>query len=235
MRGYERLQLELIASEYRRRGYIVDTEQVLSSGGLRFDCIARSERGEMVFVELLNANMSEEQMSVRRRVISEAASLYPEAVIDFRYVDTKDTSFSRFNHSENRDHFYKFKKLLGLRLPPLDEKPESASKQMLALWYGYASLLRAYARLWSHPEVESASILDLYNSFLKKGILSPAEIKDDQVEDDLFQMHDAMIAVTQGALVSLDYVTQLRRHYQWLRKQVRSLKNPRFVEDGVRW
>lgn len=234
-REYEKLQLELIASEYRSRGYTVKTEAAPSKVGLMFDCIAQSERGELVFVELLNSNMSEDQISVRRRVISEAASLYPEAVIDFRYINTKHTSFSRYNQSENGGHFHEFQKLLKLRLPPLDEQPENASKQMLALWYGYSSLLRAYARLRSHPEVETAAILDLYNSFLKNGILSPAEVRDDQVEDDLFQMHDAMIAVTQGALINLGYVKQLRRHYQWLRKQVRSFKPTRFGEDSVRW
>lgn len=235
MREYERFQLELIVSEYRSRGYVVEAEAVLPGSQLRFDGIARNDSGELVLLELVSANMSEDQMAARRHVISEAASRYPDALIDFRYVDTKQALFAQFNLPKEENRFDAFSRLLRARLSPLDEHPESTSKQMLALWYGYSSLLRAYARLWSHPEVETASILDLYNSFLKARILSPAEIKDDEVNDDLFQMHDAMIAATQGALVSLECVRQLRRHYQWLRKQVRSYKNTVFYGNEVNW
>lgn len=235
MREYERLQLELIVSEYRSRGYVVETEAVLPDSQLRFDGIARNDNGELVLLELVNANMSEDEMAARRHVIKETASRYPGALIDFRYVDTKQALFTQLKLPKDEHRFDTFRKLLRARLSPLDEHPENTSKQMLVLWYGYSSLLRAYARIWSHPQVETASILDLYNSFLKTGILSPAEVKDDKVSDDLFQMHDAMIAATQGALVSLEHVKQLRRHYQWLRKQVRSYKNTNFYEFGGNW
>lgn len=49
----------------------------------------------------------------------------------------------------------------------------------------------------------------------------PAELTDDAVNHDLFQMYEVVVAATQGAIVDVEYVKQLRGHYQSLRKQAK--------------
>jgi hypothetical protein len=233
MREYEKLQLELIAHEYRSNGYSVQVETVLPGSGLRFDAIAQNDNGAMVLLELLNPNLSEDEIAARRHAISEAAKRHPNAMVDFRYIDLKQSAFRRFNHADGERIEDPLKKLLSTRVPALNHDPRSASKQMIALWVAYALLLRAYARHWPKLPSETVSILGLYNEFLHAQILKPAEVGDDQVSDDLFQMHEVVIAATEGASVDLAYVKQLRRHYLWLRKQVQTRNKILIPNEGL--
>lgn len=236
MEEYERYQLDLIASEYRSKGYTVEVESQLPESSLRFDAVARKEaEGKMVLVELVNPNLSEDQIAVRRRAIAETASLFPNALVDFRYIDTKQSAFLEFNKRDDDFRYQQFTDLLKARFPVFNKKPKYAARQMLNLWVGYACLLRGFGRFCSHPDSETASILDLYNSFLRQGGLVPAERTDDAVNHDLFQMHEVVIAATQGALIDVEYVKQLRGHYQALRKQVKKYSKNGMRGDKLRW
>lgn len=236
MRPYERYQLDLIASEYRQKGYVVHLEESLPESRWRFDAIARNEvDGEMVLIELVNPNLSEEQINRRRLAIAEAALSFPKALVDFRYIDVKQSNFMQFNNTDENFRGWSFLDLMNSRVPPFNEHQKNTSRQMLTLWADYTVLLRGYGHLWRHPECETASIMDLYNSFLRAGILKPAEVVTDEVSDDLFQMYDVVTAATQGALVEVSYVKQLRGHYMWLRKQLKDHKSMNFYVKGIRW
>jgi hypothetical protein len=236
MEEYERYQLDLIVSEYRSRGYVVEVESQLPGISSRFDAVARKEsEGKMVLVELVNPNLSEGQIAVRRRAIAETASLFPNALVDFRYIDTKKSAFLEFNKRDDDFRYQQFTDLLKARFPVFNKKPKYASRQMLSLWVGYACLLRGFGRFCNHPDSETASILDLYNSFLRQGGLVPAELTDDAVNHDLFQMYEVVVAATQGAIVDVEYVKQLRGHYQSLRKQAKNYSKNDMSGDKLRW
>ncbi|WP_122669893.1 hypothetical protein [Pseudomonas viridiflava] len=236
MREYERYQLDSIASEYRSRGYVVDVEAQLPDTGVRFDAIARrGDDKELVFVEIVNPRLSDDEIVARRLAIADAALRFPNALIDFRYIDIKQSAFLEFNTRDDNSRDQQFRELLKARFPVFNKKPKDAARQMLSLWAGYASLLRGLGRLCRHPESEEASILDLYNSFLQRRILVSAEATDDSVSHDLYQMHEVVIAATQGALVDIEYVKQLRGHYQALRKQAKDYSTKGWPIDTARW
>lgn len=236
MREYERYQLDSILSEYTSKGYTVEVEAQVAGQGARFDAIARRSHGDqLVLIEIVNPNLSDHQIAARRRAIEEAASQNPRALVDFRYIDTRQSAFLEFNKRDDDFRYQQFRELLSARFPVFDKKPKYATRQLLSLWAGYASLLRALGRFCEHPENETVSILDLYNSFLRHGILVPAERTDDEVSDDLFQIHEVVIAATQGAVVDIGYVKQLRGHYQALRKQAKSYSKNNRTGEGIRW
>lgn len=236
MREYERYQLESIASEYRSQGYSVVIEGQLSESGARFDAIARREGdNKLVLIEIVNAGLSDDQIADRRLAIAYAASRFPDALVDFRYVDTKQLAFLEFNERDYGLRHQQFRELLSARFPVFNKNPKYAARQMLSVWADYASLLRGFGRICNHPEDDDASILDLYNSFLQRRVLVAAETMDDAVSQDLFQMHEVVIAATQGAIVGIEYVKQLRGHYQALRKQIKSYSKKGLPADDFRW
>lgn len=236
MREYERYQLDSIISEYTSQGYTVEIGAHFAATNSQFDAIAtRVDDDRMVLIEIVNPNLTEHQIAARRRAIEDAASRFPRALVDFRYIDQRQSAFQEFNKRDDNFRHLQFRQLLNARLPVFNKKPEQAARQLLGLWGSYTSLLRGFGRFCGHSQNETASILDLYNSFLQRGILVPAERTDDDVSEDLFQVHEVMIAATQGAIVDILYVKQLRGHFQALRKQARRYSKKGMVGEGIRW
>ncbi|KPY45364.1 hypothetical protein [Pseudomonas syringae] len=236
MREYERYQLDSIISEYTSQGYTVEIGAHLAATNSQFDAIAtRGDDDRMVLIEIVNPDLTDRQIAARRRAIENAASQFPRALVDFRYIDQRQSAFQEFNKRDDNFRHLQFRQFLNARLPVFNKKPEHAARQLLSLWGSYTSLLRGFGRFCGHSQNETASILELYNSFLQHGILVPAERTDDEVSDDLFLVHEVMIAATQGAIVDIHYVKQLRGHYQALRKQARRHSKKGWVKEAIRW
>lgn len=224
VKNYERYQLELITNEYVSNGFEVLFETALPGSNIFFDAIARRRSDDqLVLIELVSARLTEKQIIARRRSISEAALKFPTALVDFRYIDDNSQALLSVSHNRSRSvRLKQLESLLSEKLPIVKGKPFDAAKEILFLWASYSSLLRGYGYWLKHPECETIILLDLYNDMLRCGFLKPPEKIMDSLEFDIFSLHDAVIASTQGAIVDMTYVIQLRGHYQSLRKQVKS-------------
>ncbi|WP_164446682.1 hypothetical protein, partial [Pseudomonas viridiflava] len=100
-------------------------EALLPDTGVRFDAIARrGDDKELVFVEIVNPRLSDDEIAARRLAIADAALRFPNALIDFRYIDIKQSAFLEFNTRDDNSRDQQFRELLKARFPVFNKKPK---------------------------------------------------------------------------------------------------------------
>lgn len=215
---YEKYQLELIAAEYRARGFEVRTQARVSGLPYEFDAVAQNREGEQVFIEIVNKSLSAEAATRKLRAFEEIAARVPNAKVDFRYIDV-DAIALHLAHNRQQFALPGLKEALAARVPLLPRS--SIAGQFLNLWQLHASTIRAFA-VWLEVRDESnLNILDLYNEILsRKAILPPDDIVE-EVDMDLFEIFDNVQLAIQGAVVEPNSFDQLRLHVLEVRRQVR--------------
>jgi len=220
MRDYEDLQLRLIAREYEREGYFVSFEVAFNGLDTHFDAVARRvSDGDLVIIELVNVERSPESREGLQASLAALAEMYPRARVDIRRVDSEVPAWTQLLWARQRSTW-------NLRTVPTDGgEPDSggfqrAAGELLLLWAGHASLLRAFAASSFERLQQPASLLATYNSLLASGLLQAPEVVVDDVELDLFQLYDLAMAALQGSPIEPAEVEQLRGHVLSVRSQV---------------
>ena len=224
---YESQQLLLIAEEYRRQGFSVLTEVALPGSQARLDIVARRASDDMhVIVELLSAARAEASGDARVEILQRAAMVYPSARVELRYLDEQAAPYTALlSRTARAPRMEDLWKALKRRLPSKKTDELSRNSQLLELWAVHALTIRAVALAMSDPLLTSENVLDVYNALLRHQILLPPEAEGKSVTLSLFQIHEAVLAATQGAIVDLTFVTELRLHVQSVRQQVRDNKS----------
>ena len=239
---YERMQLQIIALEYRRLGFEVFLEPRIMSGRFRPDAMAfRASDGRRVFIEILNAKRSTNENQARIQALEFAANEFPEAEIDFRYLDREAEPYAELLARDARcAHQQDLSTLLKIRLPAPKSGDIYNAITLMELWGIHAITLRALAN--APPRIEAntpaSNLLDVYNALLEQARLQPPEQGDDTVIYDLFEVHEAVMAATQGAITEKKYAEQLREHIRSIRKQAREwlkkqAKQERIYAKGI--
>lgn len=218
---YEALQLRLIVRDYLNQGFVVSREDARIN--VRFDAVVyRESDNQLVFIELLNSRRPVNINEDRVRALERAAQAYPHAKIDLRYIDVEAAPYGALlgqgARPANGDDF---RSILKQRLPTPKGNSISNVGLLLELWAIHALALRTVAWAVERPRAATESVLDAYNNLLRRGVLEAPEQIDDTVTLDLFQIHDAVLAATQGAIVEARYPNELRKHIQSVRKQLR--------------
>lgn len=236
MAEYEALQLRLIASEYKSKGFEVDLNvhfPMRGSGSLIFDAVAKKlSEQRIVFIELLNPNRANGDNERRAKDFERVAVEYPYAEVDFRYLDTQAAQYLlQLERGTRRVTANELKSLLSTRIPQAPKGDVLSTARLLELWSLHALTMRAFAAYIAAPAAEPANLLDLYNSLLSSEMLAKPEQLVDDVVFDFFEIHEAVISATQGALVERQYLEQLREHIKSVRKQVRRRLKSRFDFD----
>lgn len=221
MRDYENLQLRLIGREYERKGYFVSFEVAFNGLDMRFDAVAhRRSDGDLVIIELVNAERPPASREDLEASLAALAQIYPRARVDIRRIDPEVPAWTQLLWARQRSTWH-----LRTVSPDGGGEPDSdafqrAAGELLQLWAGHASLLRAFASLSFEGMQEPTSLLAIYNALLAAGSLQPPEVVVDGVELDLFQLYDLAMAALQGSPIEPAEVEQLRGHVLSVRSQV---------------
>ena len=221
---YEVHQLKLIVLQYERRGFIHRVDFGLQESRYRFDAVFESpEDGHLVFVELLSKRRRADVNESRVAALEQAARAFPDAEVDFRYVDSDVEPYAEFSSARslpvaNRN----LAGVLKQRLPN-SKGVASSNLDLLGLWYLHALTLREFASFLNESDARSDNVLDIYNRLLSREILSAPEQIEDGVDLDLFQIHEAVLAAVQGAIIEKRYPNELRAHVKCVRRQVSKL------------
>jgi hypothetical protein len=215
---YERYQLDLIAIEYRTRGYEVIKEGTVPGLPYRFDAVAKGPEGERVIIEIVNKNQTKKTAERKLLALQAIAAGAPNTKVDFRYIEV-DTIALRM--ASNREQFAppKLKQVLAERVPQL--RQSNVAGQFLNLWQLHAATIRAYAvslRLGDEPNL---TVLDLYNETLRQRAITPPEDIVEDVKMDLFEIFENVQSAIQGAVIEPDLFNQLRLHVLEVRRQIR--------------
>ncbi|NII11292.1 hypothetical protein [Oleiagrimonas sp. C23AA] len=220
-RDYEDLQLRLIGREYEREGYSVSFEVAFPGLDTRFDAVAHRESdGDLVIIELVNAERSPASRGGLEASLEAVTQIYPRTRVDIRRIDPEVPGWTRLLWARQRSTEH-----LRTVLPKAGGEPDSDAFQrnaaeLLQLWAGHASVLRAFAALSLEGMREPATVLAIYNALLAAGLLQPPEVVVNGVELDLFQLYDLAIAALQGSFIEPAEVEQLRKHVLSVRSQV---------------
>lgn len=222
-RRYEELQLQLIVQEYERQKFDVVLDYRIPKMKYIFD--ARAERksdGKVVFIELLNSHKEDNMRQGRVTALEQAARAFPDATIDFRYLDREAAPYHALVEQGARPAKSEdLAKLLTRKLPSKKSSPIESSFTLLELWCLHVLTLRAFASSRPNFDVEAESVLDVYNLLLQHGFVNAPEQKVNGIELDLFQIHEAVLSATQGAIVEATFADQLRKHVKSVRRQIR--------------
>lgn len=222
--SYERYQLELIAQEYRQRGFDVSSEVQSGVGTSMFDAVARhKESGKLVFIELVNKSSARSQASQRMKAIEGFSVTYPEAVVDFRYIDVESSRLHQWQRNVGEDHRIEVSEAVSQRVARPPVNAVGRSMYFMQIWSLHVATIRAFGRvldiLAGHADGRGA--LDIYNQLLRYKFLSPPEDLVDGVSLNLFELHEAVLAVAEGAEVNEQYFDDLIEHFRSVRKQIR--------------
>jgi hypothetical protein len=242
LRDYERYQLELIAAEYRAKGYKVDLEAAVPESNWRFDALATKHDGSAVIVELVNAQRGMERHA-RLELLNRAAAIYPAAFIDLRYIDLGRTAFfMQMERSPESDEgqgsaLERLNSLLRTRLPSKATVSGIALVRLyLNLWSLHVATVRAFAMAVGSESAGSHTVLDQYDSLLRREYLAAPEQSEDFTELDFHQLQQIAAATLEGAPVGIAEVRELRIHIRSVRAQIRHWKRtvPRLVVRNLR-
>ncbi|WP_318365284.1 hypothetical protein [Enterobacter sp.] len=243
-RNYEEYQLGLILAEYALKGYR-PVMQDRFSNIMMFDAIViDSEERHCIIIELINSSRVHgiEQEKIKRfkdmaqdphlrsklRIPEQA-----EISVDFRYIDNNSLRNDRNAIIQREYGPHTLEKLLANKLPPsAPDNNKSWEKQFLHDWSLIARTIRS-AAIWieySAERVQGQSVLELYNLLLSLQVLIPTEqlAPDyDEFHDafnfpDLFELHDKVLNVIEGDVVSQNDVRTLRFHLTSIRKQLKN-------------
>ncbi|WP_427913959.1 hypothetical protein ACPWT1_03090 [Ramlibacter sp. MMS24-I3-19] len=229
-RDYEQYQLHLIAAEYRAKGYTVDLEASVPESNGRFDALARSPEGAVVIVELVNAQR-ETASDARLEILRQAASFFPNASVDLRYLDPGRSAFAvhtqedRETEQAQGDPSERLNTLLKMRVPKQSGGSRiSLARLYLGLWALHVATLREFAAMAASEPDRSLAVLDQYDLLLKQDLLVAPEQTEDSAQLDLHELHQIATALLQGASVTSMEARELRTHIRSVRAQIRRWK-----------
>lgn len=204
-RDYEQYQLHLIAAEYRFRGYTVDLEAPVPQSNARFDALASGPDGNVVIIELVNAERDLVSRDGRLEILRQAAVTYPNASVDLRYIDPGRSAFaihtkeSAEAEQEPEPFLKRLNSLLAMRLPRQSGSLRiSIVRLYLTLWALHVATLQAFAMTAASQPDRSLSVLDQYDALLKRELLVAPEQSEDSAELDLYQLYKIAEALLQG-------------------------------------
>lgn len=217
---YERYQLELIVQEYREKGFEIFLEDKPGFSNLRFDAVAKhKESGKLVFIELVNKPRTKAQTRARIRAIERLSRHYPEAVVDFRYIDIESSRFRKWQENIGENYRIEVVEAISQRAPRPPLNSIGISVYFMQIWSLHVTTIRSFGR---HLNLQNdRGALDIYNELLRLEILSPPEDRLDDVFLNLFELHEAVLAIADGATVQDYYLDNLINHFRSVRQQVR--------------
>lgn len=236
-RGYEEYQLELILAEYALKGYR-PVRQERYQNAMMFDAVVIDrEKRHCIIIELINRARGNDQARAQR--FTDMAQdpdfrgalnipVQAEISVDFRYIDNESLRNDRNAVIQREYGPYTLIKLLANKLPPTAPgNKKSREKQFLHDWSLIARTIRSAAIPFE--QASGKSVLETYNLLLSKHMLLAAEqIAPDYVEfneafnfPDLFELHDKVLNVIEGDVVSENDVRALRFHLTSIRKQLK--------------
>ena len=226
---YERYQLELILREYASRGFEVSQEAQAEFGNMRFDAIARNRAsGQLVIIELVNKAQSRARATERINAIRRLAEVYPEAQVDLRYIDVEKSRLHWWRDTVGEDRYASIEDALTKRLPRRPNDSLGWTMYFMQVWALHTATIRAYGRLLdllTAPPVGRGA-LEIYNELLRFELLSPPEDLVEGVSLNLFDLHEAVLAIADGAVVNESYLDSLIHHFYSVRQQVRKRMKP---------
>lgn len=242
---YENYQLDLILTEYLVQGYrIAEREKKVKD--FRFDAIvANHDNTHYVIIEAINRRRADVYSRGREKKFSEmldektirdALGAAPTATIsvDFRYIDSETIRNDRNIIIQKDNGLRTLNGLLKDKLPPsAPDIVKNRERQFLSDWSLIARTIRAAIAHWfSHEKLVSGnSVLECYNLLLAHSTLVPAEqlamdyfkSEDNFFYIDLFDLHEKVLSVIEGATVTSQEVKALRFHLVMLRKQIKEM------------
>lgn len=221
---YERYQLELILQEYSSRGFDVSLEPQAGIGNMRFDAIAKNRAsGQLVVIELVNKTQSKSMASERINAIRRFAEIYPDAQVDLRYIDVEKSRVRWWQELVGEDRSASIKDVLNKRLPRRSISVLGRSMYFMQVWALHTATIRAYGRIID-PLIappRSLGALEIYNDLLRLQLLHPPEELIEGIDLNLFDLHEAVLAIAEGAAVNDRYLDNLIHHFHSVRQQVR--------------
>lgn len=222
--AYERYQLELILREYAGRGFDVSQEVQVGLGNMQFDAIAKNRAsGQLVIIELVNKTQSRKKAAERINMIRRLAEAYPDAQVDLRYIDVEKSRIRWWQDTVGGDRYEHIEVALNKRLPRRPDDALGCTMYFMQVWALHTATIRAYGRFidfLTAPPVGRGA-LEIYNELLRIELLHPPEDLIDEVNLNLFDLHEAVLAITDGAIVNERYLDNLTRHFYSVRQQVR--------------
>lgn len=223
---YDRYQLELILREYESRGFEVLQEAQAGLENMRFDAIAKNrESGRLVVVELINKAQSRTRASERINVLRRFSEIYPDALVDFRYIDVEVFRIRWWQETVGEDRFASIRDILNQRLPRRSASEVGRSMYFMQIWVLHTEIIRAYGHFLNDLS-NGRGALEIYNELLRLKLLYPPEELIDGVDLNLFDLHEAVLAVAEGALINDYYLDSLMQHFHSIRQQVRKRLKP---------
>lgn len=226
---YEKYQLALIAQDYQRRGFDVSLGEQARIGNLRFDAVAKNkETKSLVVIELVNKTSSKAHPSERIMTIKKLSEIKPNAVVDLRYIDVELFRVRQWQDTVGEIFQTDINAALGQRVPRPPSNTISRSMHFMQIWALHATTIRAYGRYLGEKVSydNSQGALDIYNELLHQEIIYRPEYLIDSVELNLFDLHEAVLAIAEGAAVNEKYHHDMTQHFLSIRKQIRQgIKN----------
>lgn len=225
--NYERYQLELIAQEYRGKGYDVSSKVPFVGENLGFDAIAKhKESGKVVVIELVNKSRGKAHALERIRAIERLSTISPEAIVDFRYIDVESNRLRQWQENVGEGRRINVLDAVSQRVPRPPVNAVGRSMYFMQIWSLHVATIRSFGRdVVGRPDGKGG--LEIYNELLRLQILLPPEDLVDGVSFNLFDLHEAVLAVAEGAEVNEQYLDGLIKHFRSIRKQIR--RYARFV------
>lgn len=98
----------------------------------------------------------------------------------------------------------------------------------MQVWSLHTATIRAFGRLLDFltaPPVGRGA-LEIYNELLRLELLSPPEDLVEGVSLNLFDLHDPVLPIADGAAVNESYLDSLIHHFYSVRQQVRKRMKP---------
>lgn len=227
--AYERYQLELILREYSGRGFDVSQEAQAGLGNMQFDAIAKNRAsGQLVIIELVNKAQSRAKAAERINAIRRLAEAYPDAQVDFRYIDVEKSRIHWWQGAVGGDRYERIEDALNKRLPRRPNDALGSTMYFMQVWALHTATIRAYGRfidILTAPPVGRGA-LEIYNELLRLELLLPPEDLIEGVDLNLFDLHEAVLAIADGAIVNERYLDNLTQHFYEVRRQIRKRMKP---------
>jgi hypothetical protein len=231
--AYEKYQLELILREYEGRGFDVLREAQAGLGNMRFDAIAKNRSsGQLVIIELVNKAQSRARAAERINVIRRLAESYPDAQIDLRYIDVEKSRIHWWQDTVGGDRYESIEDAINKRLPRRPKDALGWTMYFMQIWALHTATIRAYGRiidLLTAPPIGRGA-LEVYNDLLRFELLLPPEDLIEGVDLNLFDLHEAVLAIADGAIVNERYLDNLVQHFYSVRQQVRKRMKPMQID-----
>lgn len=224
---YERRQLEIIALEYKVKGFDVHFDSPLPFPSamldFRYDAVAyRRDDNELVIIELVSAGRDLAGYEKRLESLELIAREFPRATVDFRYIDRDTIALAVLR--ENKAVLSirgDLEKLTRARLNRPNPRKAPQSGYLVEYWTMHTLIIRSFSAFIDIDGVNSLSVLDLYNKLIADQHIVPPESRVDGLERDLFELHEFVQGAVQGLDVEFEVVSDMRLHVLEMRRQVR--------------